>query len=37
VTAYTIAQRTHELGIRLALGAQVSDVLKMVMDQECRQ
>ena len=33
VTAYTVAQRTHELGIRIALGAQVSDVLKMILGQ----
>ena len=33
VTAYTVTQRTHEVGIRLALGAQVSDVLKMIVGQ----
>jgi putative ABC transport system permease protein len=33
VTAYTVSQRTHELGIRLALGAQVGDVLKMILGQ----
>jgi len=33
VTAYTVSQRTHELGIRIALGAQVSDVLKMILGQ----
>jgi predicted permease len=31
VMSYTIAGRTRELGVRIALGAQRADVLKMVM------
>ena len=36
VIAYNVAQRTHELGVRVALGAQSADVVRLVVTDGLR-
>jgi ABC-type antimicrobial peptide transport system permease subunit len=33
IVSYTASQRTHEMGVRIALGARLNDLIRLVMGE----